>query len=743
MLGDSQQFDFDLRVSVKPVAIAMGVTSIGLVLVASAVPAIGERAIIALLAVCVAALGFTAWWLEKRATLAGRWIVVVAAVLLPFAVVSWLHIPAALILQVLPVALAAILIGIRSAAGVAAVVSLWTVLLTVSSPALYSATTSALLLVTTWALVGVLFGEALPVRQFATWAWQHYQHASAMLNDAQNLRVELAQVVEDLEQANLQLARLNNVAQGLRSAAEEARTVKEQFVANVSHELRTPLNMITGFSEMILQAPETYGGLPPTLLADLAVIHRNAEHLAHLIDDVLDLSQVEAEQMAVTKESVRFDELVEHATMAVRPLFESKGLTLETEVPSNLPLVYCDPVRIREVVLNLLSNAGRFTERGGVRLRAWTEAEEIFVSVTDTGPGISKADMQRIFQPFHQIDASIRRRYGGTGLGLAISKRFVELHDGHIWAESEPGVGTTVALRLPLSPPLPSGMGQSHRRGILPDWEFLQRTRPRVTPQQVIRPHLHVFETGTFLQNLLSRYGDGVKVSASETLPQLLEQLGQEPVEALIVNETSLRVPFAELSSTAKLPGEMPIIRCAIPGSELTGDSESRTERLIKPISKSALLGTLNRLGITEGHILIVDDEPDARQLFGRMLKATGSKYRVLFARDGQEALEVIADRRPQAILIDLVMPNMDGYQFLERRSQNAELRTIPAVIISARDPAGQPIVSNRLTVTLGDGISTHKMLRCISTLTNILSVKSPANDQVLPADQPAELASV
>ena len=172
--------------------------------------------------------------------------------------------------------------------------------------------------------------------------------------------------LEDLASANVQLARLNQLAQGMRHAAEDARRAKEEFVANVSHELRTPPNMIVGFSEMMLQAPQTYGKkIPSALLADLAVIQRNSQHLSSLIDDVLDLSQIEVGKMALTKERVAFQEVVQAAVTAVRPLFDSKGLHLKTEVPGDLPLVFCDRTRIREVVLNLLSNAGRFTEHGG------------------------------------------------------------------------------------------------------------------------------------------------------------------------------------------------------------------------------------------------------------------------------------------------------------------------------------------------------------------------------------------
>jgi len=232
------------------------------------------------------------------------------------------------------------------------------------------------------------------------------------------------------------------------------RRAKEEFVANVSHELRTPLNMIIGFSEMIPELAHVYGvALPPALLSDIAAIRRNSQHLARLVDDVLDLSQVDAGRMALRKEWTSLREIVDEAILAVRALFESKGLSVETQIPSDLPEAFCDSTRIRQVMLNLLSNAGRYVKRGGVQVRVRQEQNELMVTVTDTGPGIAPADQQRLFQPFQQLESSLRHRSGGSGLGLTISKRFVEMHGGKMWLESQVGVGTTFGFSLPVQTP--------------------------------------------------------------------------------------------------------------------------------------------------------------------------------------------------------------------------------------------------------------------------------------------------
>ena len=303
------------------------------------------------------------------------------------------------------------------------------------------------------------------------WSLRSYAEAETQLEEARAQRLEFRQTEEDLRQANRELARLSDRLKAMYRVAEDARHAKEEFVANVSHELRTPLNMIIGFSDMILQAPRVYGSeLSPALMADITAIQRNSQHLARLVDDVLDLSQVEAGKMVLAKEWTSLDQIVEAAALAVRALYDSKGLYLRAAAPSDLPPVFCDSTRIRQVILNLLSNAGRFTERGGVEVRATSNDQEIIVCVSDTGPGIAVADQDRLFQPFQQLDGSLRRSHGGTGLGLSISKRFVEMHQGKMWLQSPAhespgsagGPGAAFFFSLPLtteSPPWPAPGG--------------------------------------------------------------------------------------------------------------------------------------------------------------------------------------------------------------------------------------------------------------------------------------------
>jgi signal transduction histidine kinase len=289
----------------------------------------------------------------------------------------------------------------------------------------------------------------------ASYALFSFNQVRKNLEEAREQRVELKQTQEDVLKANRELARLAERLKVLQRIAEEARQAKTEFVANVSHELRTPLNMIIGFTEVISRSPRLYGSpLPASLMTDVNAIQRNSRHLLNLVNDVLDLSQVEAGRMALSRDWHALDEIVQEAVGVVQDLFRSKNLYLQVEMPSGLPQIYCDQTRIRQVIVNLLSNAGRFTARGGVSVQVRQEQDSLKLCVTDTGPGISEVDQKKLFEPFQQLDGSSRRPHEGSGLGLTISKQFVEMHNGQMGLYSQPGQGTTFFFSLPIAPVL-------------------------------------------------------------------------------------------------------------------------------------------------------------------------------------------------------------------------------------------------------------------------------------------------
>jgi signal transduction histidine kinase/CheY-like chemotaxis protein len=720
-------FRSDLRISYKWVIVILIFLGLAFFLLSDIPSDISAQIRLTLFAMLFMALSVTIWLLDRWKPWVGRWFMISALVAVVYLGNHWLDVPGFLTLMVIPTALVAALVSLP-AATVTTIGQ--TVLLLLSSFITdTNLSTITIALVAIWTMLGVMYAIYHPVYQVAQWAWDYFQRAQVLMEEAQDRKVELEQALDDLAQANQQLTRLNILAQGLRQSAEDARRAKEEFVANVSHELRTPLNMITGFSEMILQSPRVYGSkVPASLLADLTVIHRNAKHLADLVDDVLDLSQIEAGQVALTKEYVQLPEIIEAATIAVRPLFDSKGLYLETKIPANLPPVFCDRTRIREVLLNLLSNAGRFTEGGGVRVQVWPEENDIVVTVADTGAGIAAEDMSKLLQPFQQMDASIRRRYGGTGLGLNISKRFIELHGGKIWVESEKDVGTTFFFRLPIAPPTP--MGSDFMRGFVPDWEYMEPTHPSKAPKPQIQSRFVVLETGDSLQRLLTRYLDKVEIVPVSNLDEALQELSASPSQAFLINDMS-PVQTLEYLAMIELPHSTPAIVCSVPGIHESAGMMGVSDYLVKPISQDKLLAVLSHLELPGKTVLIVDDEPDALQLFRRMLLSSEQDYRVLRARDGREAMNVLREFHPDVMLLDLAMPNMDGFQVLKAKSEDPSLNDIPVIVISAQDPTGQPIVSKTLAVTCQEGLSIHRLLTCIKTISETFSILGPVQTTV------------
>jgi signal transduction histidine kinase/CheY-like chemotaxis protein len=579
----------------------------------------------------------------------------------------------------------------------------------------------------------------------AQWALFSFERAQEKVKEVRDQRVELKQIQEDLVKANQELARLSDRLKVMHRVAEEARRAKEEFVANVSHELRTPLNMIIGFSEMITQAPHVYGNdLSAALLADINSIYLNSQHLSKLVDDVLDLSQVEAGRMALHKEWTSLPEIVDAAALAARPLYESKGLKLEIEMPSDLPPILCDSTRIRQVVLNLLSNAGRFTEQGGVQIRAQHEGDHVIVSVADTGPGVPLEDQERIFEPFQQLDSSIHRRYGGSGLGLSISRRFVEMHEGKMWLESpstrlgtgEDGSGATFYFSLPLQTPLPVALasGDGAMRWFSPysQYEYKLRTRRSKAPAPTVLPRFVLLDEGNTLSRLFSRYLDNAELISTQDPESAIRELGRSPAQALIINASPLAEGSALKNQLANLPYDTPVVTCWVPGDDETAKRLGVVRYLIKPISREVLLSTVGDLENAVKTVLLVDDQPDALRLFARMLSSAEQGYRILRAKNGKRALSLLRQHQPDVMFLDLIMPNMDGLQVLREKNSDPTIKDIPVVIISARDPFGEPIVSNEMTVTCGGGLSVRNLLTCIQAISGILapSAQSAGREQ-------------
>jgi signal transduction histidine kinase/CheY-like chemotaxis protein len=547
-----------------------------------------------------------------------------------------------------------------------------------------------------------------------------YSENVVLLDEAREKQGMLNELVKERTDANIQLARLNQLANHLRQIAEDERKIKEEFVAKVSHELRTPLNMIIGFCTILIESNgERLKRLPKSMVEDLEVILRNSQHLSRLINDILDLSQINAGQMAIVKEETDLPELIGEAVSSVQLLYESRNLYLRTDIQSALPKICCDRTRIVEVLLNLLSNAGRYTEQGGVTIKAGKKDQSVEVQVIDTGIGIPKTKQERLFDPFYQVDGSIRRKYGGTGLGLSISKNIVELHNGRMWVESEEGAGTTFIFQLPIEEPAINP--KSAMRWFNPHQSEYQHPSHPLGAEEKVEPRIVIVDPDGDLTRLLRRYMGQVEYIPTDDLTQGIKEVNQTPSRLLLINTDQISNDMEQLRSMEPFPSNTPVILCSIPTSRRTRAQWDIFDILVKPISQKALVSSIAKLGPDIKTVLVVDDDPDTRRMIKRMLNQKNREMAVLTASNGVHALQVMKRQVMDAILLDLVMPKMDGYQFLEAKKEMPEYKDIPVILISAHIIQEGPVVSDGLGVVIHGGLTIQQFIRCLSDLSATL----------------------
>jgi CheY-like chemotaxis protein len=414
--------------------------------------------------------------------------------------------------------------------------------------------------------------------------------------------------------------------------------------------------------------------------------------------------------------------------VTVQPLYDSKGLYLKIDIPQDLPPVFCDSTRIRQVIINLLSNAGRFTEQGGVEIQVRSEDDQLLVSVIDTGPGLAQEEQQKLFKPFQQLDGTIQHRFGGSGLGLTISKRFVELHHGRMWLESEKGMGASVFFSLPIGAPPTVILADAPIRWINPYEPYEPRTRRFKAPRPKIRPRYVLLEEEDELRRIFGRYLDDVELVSVRDIETAIQEISQVPAQALVVNASPFEDESALMTRLSSLPYGTPAIACWAPCNNKVLKRLGIARYLVKPIDRETLLSALAEIGDVK-EVLLVDDNPELLQLFARMLSADDLHYAVLRASNGRRALSMLRQRQPDVMLLDLIMPDMDGYQVLREKREDPAIRDIPVVVISSRDPLGEPLVSNNLIVTRRGGLSMPEVVASVQSRSRILN----------PSEQPAD----
>jgi signal transduction histidine kinase/CheY-like chemotaxis protein len=524
--------------------------------------------------------------------------------------------------------------------------------------------------------VGILAGGALAglmgwaaedtLLTVTQWSSASYGEAQQHMEEARMHRGRLAAALKDLDQAYYRLGRANATLVAAWKAAEEAERFKAEFVANISHELRTPLNLVIGFSETMMTAPESYGGvpLPGPYRTDLNAIYHSARHLRALVDDVLDLARIDAGKITLTREEVDLDSLVAEATDIVRNYISAKGLTLRVRLPAGLPPVRIDRLRIRQVLLNLLVNAARFSEQGWIDVEATQREDEIVVRVSDTGRGIPEEDLPKIFEEFRTTEQPVSAWHSGTGLGLPISKKFVELHRGRMGVESTYGQGTTFWFTLPIGATPPPTPQPTLSRRALP-----------VAPLNMPGPAIVVVHEDPLVGPLLQRYLEGCEVASAADINTGMEIAIQMHAAALVTDATS-PIPVEP---------KIPVIACPLPNGRQAAAALGAEDLLVKPVTQKDLLAAVDRLGLSIERVLIADDEPEVVRLFQRMLLTRLPARNCREAYNGEEALALMRAERPDLVLLDLAMPKVDGRGVLEQMSSDPSLADIPVIVVSAR----------------------------------------------------------
>ncbi len=459
--------------------------------------------------------------------------------------------------------------------------------------------------------------------------------------------------------------------------AEEANRLKSRFLATVSHELRTPLSLIVGTIEMLQR--EGAGGKAEhseTYRRDLARIHTSAQHLSRLIGDVLDLASSQVGELRLAREPLRLDVLLRKVAALGEAMAAEKGLVWACDLPESLPLVYGDRIRLQQVLLNLISNAVKFTSRGFITLWAEKSKKQVLVAVSDTGMGIPLAEQEFIFDEFRQTERSTQRGYGGMGLGLAISKRLIELHGGQIGVISSgtDGTGSTFFFTLPA---------------------LQESAEPRLVPVSRAGVVLLMTEdaaSGERVRQHLVHRGFDVEVLTIGPHQDWLTQVLMAPPGAIMLDAEPAAEHGWELMQALKLnPStcDIPVIFYSLSAAGDTG-SLLLVDYLGKPVSEAALAQALDRQGIRDGHIkrptiLVVEDEPGIQELHARIVRAHVQNCRVVCASNGAEALDIMANLTPDLVLLDLMMPRVDGFAVLEQMRQNRRTRHVPVIVLTAQ----------------------------------------------------------
>ena len=498
------------------------------------------------------------------------------------------------------------------------------------------------------------------------------QMAHEMSGAYQTLEEKVSQRTQELQNANQELARANKL--------------KSEFLANVSHELRTPLSAIIGFSQILLDQID--GPLNEEQHQDIQQVNRSGQSLLNLINQILDLSKIEAGKMELTAERLELPGLVSSVLDSIRPLAEQKGLRIETRFPLSLPAVEADPVRLKQILINLLSNAVKFTDRGHIEVFAQPSGRMVRIAVKDTGIGISGDSQKVIFEEFVQGDGSSTRRHGGTGLGLSIVRKLVEMHGGAISVVSEPGQGSTFMFTLPAwasgtvaaLPATPPRRAHRPSQGL--PGNVILVVDDDASVRQLIARHL---EQEGWKTVQASNAADAVQL-AHECRPVLMT------LDVMMPDASGWWV-LEKLREDPETAG-LPVLVVTIIEDQRLMLALGASDYLAKPYDRGALVEKVHHLlpQLNGKRVLVVDDDPEARILLAKILGEEGA--RVQLASDGNQAMLSVTQAPPDLVLLDLMMPGMSGFEMVARMRALPITAQVPVIIVSAKEMSAEDILT-------------------------------------------------
>ena len=538
--------------------------------------------------------------------------------------------------------------------------------------------------------------------------------------------------------------RAEAAAQEAREVAETATRVKSEFLANMSHELRTPLNAIIGFSEIL--EDQTFGEMNKRQARYVTNILTSGRHLLQLINDILDLAKIEAGRLELAVETFEVPAALQDVANIVKTLANKKNIILTVDLPPHLPPLTADQPKFKQIMYNLLSNAIKFTPDGGtVAVTARLEGESgrvgdsaenggreqeetrrrgdgetsrqgdnvssatlshsrtpplsssptLSIAVSDTGIGIKPEDRERVFGEFEQVDSSYARQQQGTGLGLALTKRLVELHGGRIWVESEgiAGKGTSFIFELPLVARQPEAEVAPPESEAAPSEAADSPALPSANDSASLRPLVLVVEDNRHASELLTHYLQeaGYQVAHAYDGEQALHMVRDlKPsaitLDVMLPKKDGMQV-LAELKAMPE-HAHIPVIIVSMTEDQQLGFSLGAVDYLIKPVDRNQLIGAVRRAGAMTGKqtlsVLVVDDEPKTVEMLSDLLRHQG--HRPLPASGGQQAIDLALAHLPDLIILDLMMPNVTGFDVVRRLREHEAAREIPILIYTAKD---------------------------------------------------------